>query len=284
MRASTLLCLPPRQREFYGLIHQFAAGQAQPALTGGQLNAVDTVQVDGSADFLLVGHAAMATSLQAKVQFDISGGINFHQDKIFLSGLGSGYFPQWIDPPRLIPRGTAAFRALVDDRQLVPAANTIRILHIGMKVLARPRPALYYESQEPYKYLADFTDQGPTGGAIGANKALSLPVGINSDADFEIQKIAILSDGDLTLDILATSDTLSWFSRPCHTQLLGGTTIEAIGPGLFSGAWPFRLPGRKFVPAVGAIQVTATDLTGASNRAQVIFIGRKLRPPGGIQS
>jgi hypothetical protein len=284
--------VPARYRSFYGITHQFAAGEATIALTAGQVNVSDTVVIDSTFDFYAIARAAIwapaAAGGQGKVQFKIDrqllfGGSGGGNDSVgcYLSTIGSGRYPQYLSTPLLV-RGKSTFVATLGDFQTVAAALTARFLHYGYIQRRTPIvPRRWYAERRPFRYMADFTAEGPLGAAITASKTATIPVPIDPDADFEISKVIVVSDGEAKIQIKNADTRAEWFHRAAHVWLLGGTTIDAEPP---AGAWPFRLPdeAREFVAARGSLSVSAQDLSAATNRLQLIFEGHKLYPPGGI--
>lgn len=264
----------PKRYEFFGLVHQIIP------LASGAIRGADNVAIDGQADLLIYKQSAIYGDGQIKVDFQLSQGTKLTELPMFISALGGQGGPARIlASPFLVPRGST-FTMFADDRQTVAAAQNIRVLHAGVKVFDSPfEPARVYHTVEAFDYVANFTANDSGIGALAANGTLAYPVEIASDHDFEIVKMAILADGDATVQIATTGKALEWFNRACHIALLGGTAFNASPP---SGAWPFILPSPVFVPKAGSIQVTAADLSGAANRLQVIFHGRRLKPSGGV--
>jgi hypothetical protein len=263
----------PRRREFFGLVHEFNP------LAASAVQIPDDIAIDGQADILIHARAAVYTDGQAKVRFERVPGELDGSAAYFVSALGSGAFPGWLAQPMLLRRG-AVFRATADDRQLVPAANIIRILHVAQKVYDTPfEPGKTYLGAEPFVLVADFTAQGI--GAVPASASIQFPNVIDSSYDFDIYEVVLLSDAAFTVEIETSGKALKWFNKPCHTSLLGGTAFNA-GPS--SGALPFKLPSPVFVAAAGAIITTVNNLVAASNRVQVIYKGVKLTPPRGLHA
>jgi hypothetical protein len=285
---------PARYRAFYGITHQFAANEATVALTAGQTNISDSVIIDSTFDFYAIARAAIwapaASGGQAKVQIVVDRELQFAgsgggNDSVgsYLSTIGTGRYPQYLRVPLLVG-GKSTFKAILGDYQTVAAALTARLLHYGYVVRKDPlEPRRWYSEARPWRYVADFTAEGPNLAALGANKTSTLPVAIDPDADFEISKLIIVSDGEAKLQIKNADTRAEWFHRDVHVWLLGGTTIDAEPP---AGAWPFKLPeeAREFVAARGSLSVRAQDLSGATNRLQVVFEGTKLYPPGGVRA
>ncbi len=285
--------LPARYRAFYGVTHQFATGEAAPALTAGQQNQPDSVLIDSTFDFYALARAAIwapaATGGQGKIQFKVDRELQFAaggggNDSVgsYLATIGTGRFPQYLAAPLLV-RGKSSFVAVVGDFQTVPAALTVRVLHYGYIVRKEPiTQRTWYHSRVPWRYMADFTAEGPLLASIPAGGQRSLPVPIDPDGDFEVRKLIIVSDGEAKIQIRNADTRADWFHRPVHVWLLGGTTINADPP---AGAWPFLLPDEtpEFVKARGALTVTVQDISQLANRVQVIFEGDKLKPATGLR-
>jgi len=284
--------IPSRYRAFYGVTHQWALNEATAALTAGQQNVPDSVQLDAKLDFYALARVIIwsprATGGQGKIQlyrdreqlFAGAGGGNESVGR-YLSSLGVFQYPQYLSAPLPI-RGRSTFKGVAGDFQTVAAALTIRMLHYGYVALRDPVVEhRWYAERVPASYMADFTAEGPLAAPIGANKTVPLSVPIDPDGDFEVRKIVIVSDGEAKIQIKNADTRAEWFHKPVHVWLLGGTTIDADPP---SGAWPFLLPDEtpEFIKARGALVVTAQDLSGLSNRLQVIFEGDKLKPAQGL--
>jgi hypothetical protein len=277
--------VPALWKTFYGVSHQFAAGERTVALTAGQVGAKDVVVLDGSWDFVAVARAAIwspVTGDQGKVMMKVNRKDLFDAPR-YLGTVGTGRYPQYLPLP-LVLHGGADFSAVVDDRQIVPAALTVRLLHFGYTVEKSPvQDARWYSEAEPWSYMADFTAEGPTGAAIAANGAMSLPIVIDPDSDNQVYKLSIISDGECKIQVKNASRHQNWFNPASgvHNFLLGGTTFGADPP---VGAWPFVLPESvpEFVTNKGALMITVADTSAATNRVQVIVDGRKLKPAGGL--
>lgn len=268
-----LLAVEPRRKEFYGLIHQFLP------LAAGTLGNTDNVQVDGQADFLIYSMAAAYDDGQAQVQFVVQPDRNLFSFPVWVPALGTGSFPKRYSAPFVIPRAQT-FTCVADARQVVPADQSVRILHIGMKQYDTPfEAARAYQNVFPYDYEANFTSFNGGIGPVPSLGVLSYPINVFSDSDFDIYSVTVFSDGEATLQINSSGKALDWFNRPCHVALMGGTNVNAPIP---SGGRPFTLPAPFRVPSSGSILITAADLSGAENQVQVIFHGLRMKPPGGL--
>lgn len=260
-----------RYREFFGLVHQILP----LAASGRQIT--DDAQIDGRSDFLVHARAATFQDGQAKVRFERVPGKYDASTPYYISSLGSGQYPIYYAQPLVIVRGTT-YRLWADDRQTVPLTNNLRVLHIGQKVFPQPfESARLYTWAEPFRLIADFTVEGV--GALAANQTGQAPLSVQAEYDFDVLRMLVLSDGPVTVDVVTTGKAMRWFSRPCHSDLVGGTGFNAATR---AGEWPFRLPSPVRVPASGVIDVSVADLSGVANRVQVLFDGISLMPPGGL--
>jgi hypothetical protein len=227
-----LWAVAPRRREFYGLVHQFVP------LAASVRGAQDNVQVDGQADFLVHATNAVYEDGQAKVQFVIQPDRNLFQVPVFIGALGRANFPRWMQVPALIPRAQT-FSCIADDRQAVPVTNTIRILHVGQKVYDRPfEAARAYTHVNEYDFVANFTNDDGGVGPLAANGTNIAPVNVFADADFDIYKVSILSDG--MRHQVGTSGKALSNSTDRARRAVAGTTINS---GIPASAWPFKLQG-----------------------------------------
>lgn len=274
--AQFALVTRPRFRRFFGVVHQFLP------LAASARSVEDTQTIDGQADFRIYRRTFTAPDGQAKVVFRTGTGRVMMDTPVFLSGaLGSGQFPLTLPQHgQIVPRANT-FTMTAWDRQTVPSAQNVRVLHIGEKVYDRPiEPAKAYVRVVAYQYTANFTADENGSGPIAANGVLDFAVRISGDADFDVYGFSIVADSpDLTVQIEVSGRNEEWFSRPCHGHLLGATAINAAIP---SGGTPFRLPHPLRVRAAGSINVRCADLSGSTNRVQVIFYGLWCEPGGGI--
>jgi hypothetical protein len=277
--------VPALWKTFYGVSHQFAAGEKTVALAAGQVGAKDVVVLDGTWDFVAVARGAIwspVTGDQAKVMIKENRRELFDTPQ-YLHAFGMGRYPQFIEPNPLVLHGGADFAVVLDDRQTVAAAITARLLHYGYTVHKAPvQEARWYAEAEEWSYTADFTAEGPNGAAIVANGSSDLPMNIDPDGDFQLYKLAIVSDGDCKVQILNADRHQNLFAPASgvHSFLLQGTIFGADPT---SGGWPFRLLTPEFVKAASSLSVMVSDLSSAANRVQVIGRGRKLKPPGGLR-
>lgn len=276
--------VPALWKTFYGVTHQFASGEKTVALTAGQLNVSDTVVMGGSVPFVIVARAGIwspATAEQGKIRVKANRKDLF-SDACFLATFGTGRYPQYL-PKELVLDGGADFVVTLDDRQTVTTAITARFLHYGYLRHNEPvQAARFYSEAEPWRYVADFTAEGPNAAAVTASGSISLPINIDQDGDFQVYKVTLVSDGAFKVQISNSDRHQDWFwPGPVHAQLLGGVSF---GGDPSAGAWPFRLPESvpEFVSAGSSLKVAVSDISAATNRVQVIFDGRKLKPAGGF--
>ena len=281
------LVTQPRRRTMFGVVHQFLP------LASGARSIEDTITIDGQSDFDVHRLAFTAQDPQAKIQFKIGTGIVYNDVPHFLGAIGSGQFPLPLSAlPYMgrtslrqgyrVPRANT-YTLIASDRQLVQQTNNFRVLSIGAKVFDRPfEPAKAYERVRVFRYTANFTSDDNGGGPVAANAVRDFPVGISGQADFDIYGLSIIADDpNITLRIQISGRQEEWFNRPCHGLLLGATPIMG-GAGIPSGGTPFLLPYPYRVPAAGFINVQVADLSGQSNRVQVVFHGLWCEPARGI--
>ncbi len=288
-RTSGRIRLPALRKAFYGVTHQWAAGETTGAIASGKTGVPDMVLIDSSFDFAVIGRTAIwspATADQGKIQFKVNRSILFRGGQggstndagVYIGTIGAGRYPQTLRTPLLI-EGGSTFYGIAGDFQTVAAAITLRTLHYGFIIQPDPiQSERFYDEEEYGRYTADFTVEGPNGASIGANKTQGLPVLVDPDADFEITKVVIVSDGEAKLQFKNVSRRTEWFNKAVHVWLLGGTIYGADPP---AGAFPFRLPEStpELIDAGTTGYVTVQDLSNAANRVQVHFEGRRLKPP-----
>lgn len=274
---------PPVRHEFFGILHQFVP------LASGAVASVDSVQIDGQADFLIYTQAAMfSVTGEAKLNFQIQSDKLLMDVPAFGTALGAGWNPLILASPFRIPR-SSAFNAIAWDRAAAPGAQNVRILHAGLKEFDRPfEPARAYHTIQPFTYWANLTADDGGGGTVGALATKQFANVVSGEYDFDIYKMIAVADGDATLQVETSGKALTWFNRACPLTLLGFNLPTAA---LNSNAnvalvgvqpTPFRLPRPVHVPAAGAIITVVTDLSNATNRVQIGYHGLRLYPAGGI--
>lgn len=275
----------PRRRTFFGVVHQHLP------LASGARGVEDTQTIDGQSDFEVHRFAFTAQDNQAKVQLRLGTGQFYMDQPHFISAFGIGQFPLMLSALPFLTKTSMRHGFVVPrantyslagwDRQTVQGANNIRVLSIGAKVFDRPfEAAKAYTRVRAFRYVANFTADDNGGGAIAANAVRDFSVAISGQADFDIYGLSIIADSPLlTIRIQISGRQEEWFSRACHGMLLGATAINAPIP---SGSTPFLLPYPYRVPAAGFINTQVADLSGATNRVQVVFHGLWCEPAHGI--
>ena len=263
----------PAQREkYFAYVHQIALG-------AGAIQQRVPVAMDSESSFAFRKVSVLADNRGAKVQY-VQTPLQeaFQSLPAYLSLYGSGRLPMVIAPPIIIPPA-AQYTQIFDDRRLVQVGtNNISIVSHGAKMFAQPfTQTNVYDMAKPFiPYLANFTADDGGVGAIAANGIASFNIRIDQDSDFEVQKIAIVADGPLTIQIISDND--NWFLQPIRGEHLGQSNIELAVAGFFSGELPFILPSPRFVQGAGYITVQVADVSGAANRCMVGFYGPRLYP------
>jgi hypothetical protein len=275
--------LPALHAKFYTYYVEFAP------LAGGALGTRAAITVDGKTEgFAVYGVSILADNLGAKlfVQTSEAGEALLGLDPMYLSQLGGGQWPTEVRPPWLIRR-TGQLIAIADDRQLVAAANTIRVAFHGAKLYrAMLVPPRRYQNSRYFLYPANFTpnDSGPASdpagvGSLAANATRFYTVRVDPVSDFLVTGISIVSDAAVTLQTLSDDD--QWYDTPLRSELLGGSLIENPVAPLASGYRVFRLPAPRFISGGGYIKSIVANQVAAVNRCEVQYHGIRLYPKGG---
>lgn len=276
---------PPRdirRQAQYGkfFVHTHAFTPFTSAAAG--TTAQTSFTVDGqTVGFALMRIAVLADNLGDKILLTATpNGEQFSFDPHYLTHFGGGQFPLNISPAWLL-RKNGILKAVITDTKLVPGNNNVRIAYFGQKVYDRPLigPRRYHAAKHWF-YPANFTAQDSGRGALIANETRSYTVRIDSDSDFEIQKLSVASDGPVTVQVQTDAD--DWFESALRSELLGGSLIEIpVAPIDASGWHPFILPAPRLIIDAGYIKVTVTNQVAAVNRCEVQFHGTRLYPAGG---
>lgn len=257
----------------------YAYAHLWETLGSGAVGTRRTFTVDANTAYFEVHRiAALADNLAFKVLIQATPmGEMFMTAPLFGAALGGGQRPTILSPPWVMPRNTT-ITGVADDRQLVAAAQNVRIAYIGAKVYTRPIvPERLYTGVKYFEYCANFTANDDGAAAIAANQTAIFSLKVDPDSDFEVQKIVVVSDYQVTVQIRTDSD--NWFDTDLRGELLGGSEIET--PALPGGWYPFILPAPRLVSGGSYISTSVTDKSGASNRCQVIYMGQRLYPGGG---
>jgi len=208
-------------------------------------------------------------------------GEQFSADPMFLTHYGQGQFPSIVHPAWVI-RANNILTLVLDDRQLVPAPNNIRLAYFGQKIQKHPIVGpMRYNAAKKFTYPANFTANDSGQGPLAPNQVRSYTITVDADSDFEVQGITICSDAAVAIQVQTDAD--NWFDTDCRSELLGGSPIEIIVPPLDpSGSHPFILPAPRWIMGAGYIKVTATNTVAANNRCEVQFHGVRMYPAGGM--
>ncbi len=266
--------------KFFTYLHQ-----KTPLLAGATADRSTVFTADGNyVAFAVQKIACLADSLQAKILWVVTpNGEQFSGDPFFLTHLGGGQFPQIIHPAWLIRKNNTV-TAVLDDRQTVQANNNIRIAYFGQKVQADPIVGeMRYNAAKQFIYPANFTANDSGQGALLANQVKSYTGKIDAEADFEIQKITVASDGPILIQIQVDADNL--FDTDIRSELLGGSLIDPLIAGVDPSGWhPFILPAPRWLMGAAYYKVTVTNTVAAAVRAEVQLHGVRLYPAGGIHA
>ena len=264
---------PPQKEKYFAYVHTIA-------LPAAALQQRVPIAIDSESTFAFRKVSVLADNRGAKVQF-IQTPLQeaFQSLPSYLSLYGSGRLPMVLSPPIIIPPA-AQYTMVFDDRRNVQVGvNNISVVSHGAKMYTRPFTSLnVYDVAKPFvPYVANFTADDGGVGPIAANASQSFNIRIDQDSDFECQKIALVADGPLQLQIISDND--NWFLQPIRGEHLGQSNIElAVAAGLFSGELPFILPAPRFVVGAGYITGQVSDLSGAANHVMVGFYGPRLYP------
>lgn len=268
---------PPRSRLFFGLIHQFITG-TNPVVTSTQ-GIEDPVMIDAQTDFYICQQSAVFADGQDNVRFELYPGRQLSDMPlpIQLYGNPPQVQPQTLATPLVIPRGSI-FKATMDERKTVPADQEVRIVHFGWKQFDHPYVrGLRYDLWEPGDYVANFSNYNGGVGTIPANGVRNFAIPIAGDSDFDVYRVAIISDQDVTVDITTSGGAMRWFNKPLHAALLGGVAYNATRQAGYVLPCPYYLPG------AGVLNVEVANLTATVTRCYVIFSGVRMSPARGYE-
>mgnify|MGYP001608008002 CR=1 FL=1 len=262
--------LPALYAKFFSYYVEYAP------LGAGAVGARQTFTVDGKTEgFACYGLSILADNLGAKLQVvSTPGGEQFFFDPTYLSTLGGGQWPTEIKPPWLLRRN-GIMTTIADDRQLVAAANNIRVAFHGAKLYRQMLvPPRVYHAGKYYLYPANFTADDSGQGALAANATRFYSLRVDADSDFLVTGISVVSDAAVTLQTLSDDD--SWYDTPLRSELLGGSLIENPVAPLASGYRVFKLPTPRFISAAGYIKTIAANQVAAVTRVLVQYHGIRL--------
>lgn len=263
--------------KYFAFQHAFTGATI---LASGARGSRVVLQMPGDFDFYVMKISCLADNYAVKVRHEITSvSEGFETVPVYLSNFGTGRLPLQINPAWILPRNSI-FTLIADDRQLIAGTNNVRVVYHGAKVSPFPLvPARRYHRAKQYIYPANFTADDDGTGALTASSQQIFTRRIDGEADFEVQKITIVSDGACQFNVQSDSD--NWFSTDLRSELFGGTTIETPPFGA-SGEYPFILPAPRIVSAGGYLATTVTDLSVATNRVQILYHGVRLYPAGGL--
>jgi hypothetical protein len=232
------------------------------------------------AAFQIMLIAVSADNLGDKLLVTLTpNGEQFMFEPMYLSQLGSGQYPYKV-PPGITIRRNNIITAIIEEAKLVPANNNIRIAYFGAKIYEQPLTGpRRYLNAKPWWYPANFTAQDSGQGALAANGTRTYVVRVDSDSDFEVQKLTVVSDAPVLIQIQTDAD--DWFDQPIRSELLGGSLIELVVPPGPSGWRPFMLPVPRLVTGAAYIRTVVTNTVAAANRCEIQYHGVRLYPANG---
>lgn len=260
----------------------FAYSHLYETLAASAVGTRRTFTVDPNVShFAVKKTAALADNYAAKVQLLITPAQeSFADTPFYVAHFGTGQYPLILNPPWRIGKN-ATVTCVADARQLVAAAQNVRIAYHGAKVYPTPvYPLRVYDSSKPATYVANYTDDDGGVGDLAANQVLPTSIRVDADSDFEVQKVTFVSDAGITVQI--RSDGENWFDQDLRSELLGGSVIENAAPPMLLSGWaPFILPAPRLITGGGYIITTVSEKGGVANRAQILFHGTRYYPAGG---
>jgi len=249
--------------------------------TGTQARQTLTAEGQTSA-FQVMRLSLMADNLGDKLLLVLTpNGEQFMFESLYLSQLGSGQFPFNV-PIGLTIKRNNILSALLTDTKLIAGNNNVRIAYHGAKMYPGPLVgARRYAHAKPWWYPANFTAQDSGTGPLTANQTRSYTVRTDGDSDFEIQKISIVADAPILLQVQTDAD--DWFDTPLRGELFGWSQVEAIVPPIDPSGWhPFVLPMPRLITPGGYIRTVVSNTVAANNRCEIQYHGVRLYPGGGM--
>lgn len=154
-------------------------------------------------------------------------------------------------------------------RDLSGAPNNIRFTLHGRRFYTKESPPEVYQKMYEYFGRKERTNiyflTTDAAALIPAGGVLASTARVTDEADFEIYKVNVVSDGAFTFRLrdVATNRTLS-----------NGVISNTIGSGV--AEFPFIFPEPWLVERNYQIGIEMTDLSAAPNNVFMTFIGRRL--------
>lgn len=266
-------------REFYTYTNE---GLAIPGSGGVQ----GVTNIDTDSDFTVVKRCATAVDRRVWLQqTETSTGRNLSNAPLALAAaFGNGRHPFTLPVSKVLKLGSQLSTLYVDYSTIL---NQVRCAFHGYKTFASPPwPLSLYRAREEFTYAVNFVNPlvDPSGLGVIAAGGTGGPFGvrIQTDADWELDKIAIVHDLAIPagLDSLATLELKDesygrrFSDRPVPIENYGATRDLDPEP---AGFFPFVLPATRLLRAGSLLSVTVRNLDPANALSiRLMFAGQKL--------
>lgn len=181
-------------------------------------------------------------------------------------GLSNSFLPFIWPRPYVISAGTTF---TVEAADYSNAGPTLRMAFHGAKI--RPGQAPWdrkFRATVPFVYgFTGGTGTGFTGGlvSIAANGTQSVPISIDIDSHFLVQKIVATRTGDALLNITEGARGRDWSNAAVHIDNLCG-----------NGAFPNIMFANRFIYKGSVLSVNIQNLLGVANVINIALVGTKL--------
>lgn len=250
------------------------------ALPAGTLNGLPTVQAftdvttrfDSDADFEVMKRSHIATDSKIYVTYrddsfgrflnnspldlrTISGTILFTTGVVDVGIHPNNFLPYILTKPYVIRAATTFTSSFAD---FSGAANSIRHALHGAKLRRGKAPW-----DEEWKATPYFDYTQPL--VIGANQTASVNISINIDSHFLVRRLTATRTGAALISIKDNATERQWMNTSIHIDNLFGNS-----------QFPNILPAPRFIYRGSVINISAQDLSGASNTLFLTFAGEKL--------
>jgi hypothetical protein len=231
-----------------------------------------TTRWDSDADFELMKRTHIATDSRIYVNYRddafgrftnnspldlrcISGTILFTTGVVDVGIHPNNFLPYILTNPMTI-RAATTFTASFAD--FSGSTNSIRHAFHGAKLRKGEAPWAEQWKATPY---FDYT----TILSLSANSTGSANLSINIDSHFLVKKLTATRNGPALITIKDNATERQWMNTSIHIDNLFGNS-----------QFPNSLPAPRFIFRGSVINITAQDLSGASNRLTLTFSGEKL--------
>lgn len=258
----------------------FAYDFTNTALAAGTLNGLASVQAftdtttrfDSDADFEVMKRSHIATDSRIYVAYrddaygrflqnapldlrTISGTILFTTGVVQVGISDNNFLPYILTRPFAI-RAATTFTASFAD--FSGATNSIRHTLHGAKLRKGKAPWDEEWKATPYfDYTATIV--------IPANQTGSANISINIDSHFLVRRLTGTRTGAALVSIKDNATERQWMNTSIHIDNLFGNS-----------QFPNIMPAPRFIYRGSVINVSAQDLSGASNTLRLVFSGEKL--------